>query len=553
MAQFETWLRTDLKKPVQVTVLRGMVFSLDHEANRIGVEVLDGGQPAALSGAVTGYVIRDDGQTVTVTQGTGIQGNRAWMVLPQEAYAVPGRVSIVIKLLSGGAETTLAACTGTVYRSMTDSAVAPTGTPIPDLAQLNAAIQAANSAAASAGQFAAGCIAAAYDYNTDYAAGDYVTYNGRLYRCLQAEAGMIRPAHGAVMNGDYWTPVLIADEMEVLAQRDAAGPYIAGEYAQDGGYAPGDYVIFNGRLYRCTQEEGAIVIEDGETLDANYWTPVTVGEELRRGGAAAAIWSGRKWVCVGDSLTDENYTTTKHYFDYIAEDTGITVVNMGNGGSGYRKKQNENRAFYQRIESGMPTDADIVTIFGSVNDLNQDDGDRTWSSLLGAPTDRSSDTICGCVNLAIDAVYTKIPLARLGIVLPTPCVSAWNSEAGRLANADDTVTILRKWHTYTQALITICEDRGIPYLNLFRLSSLRPWESAYREMCYSRDRANPNDDLLGTHPDERGHAILAPLFKAFLGQMMPLEPADGQGAPPDASDPDAAAFGTAVFGSAVFS
>lgn len=287
MAQFETWLKADLKKPVQVTPLRGVVFSRDHEANKIGVEVLDGGQPAALSGAVAGYVIRDDGQTVTVTQSTGLQGNRAWVVLPQEAYATPGRVSIVIKLLSGGAETTLAACVGTVYRSATDSAIAPTGTPIPDLAQLNAAIQAANSAAASAGQFAAGCIAAAYDYNTDYAVGDYVTYNGRLYRCITAEAGMIRPEHGAVMNSDYWTPVTVTDEMETLAQGDAAGPYIAGEYVQDGGYAAGDYAAYHGRLYRCIREEGLIVADDGETLDSNYWVPVTVGAELARIGARA--------------------------------------------------------------------------------------------------------------------------------------------------------------------------------------------------------------------------------------------------------------------------
>lgn len=43
-------------------------------------------------------------------------------------------------------------------------------------------------------------------------------------------------------------------------------------------------------------------------------------------------WSGLKWIVVGDSLTEENVRTTKHYFDYIAEGTGIQVTNMGVSG-----------------------------------------------------------------------------------------------------------------------------------------------------------------------------------------------------------------------------
>ena len=39
-------------------------------------------------------------------------------------------------------------------------------------------------------------------------------------------------------------------------------------------------------------------------------------------------WFGRTWVCLGDSLTESNSRTTKHYFDYIAEKTGIKTVGL---------------------------------------------------------------------------------------------------------------------------------------------------------------------------------------------------------------------------------
>lgn len=153
MAVIETWLRQDLKGLVTVRSLQGQVFSLDNGGNLIGVKVTKDGNPVTLTGTVTGYCILSDGQTVTVTGSgsAGIQnGNEAYIVLPQLVYSVPGQISIVIKLTSGSVTTTLAACTGYVYRSRTSNEVVPPGTPIPDLATLEEAISRANAAADSA-------------------------------------------------------------------------------------------------------------------------------------------------------------------------------------------------------------------------------------------------------------------------------------------------------------------------------------------------------------------------------------------------------------------
>lgn len=140
MARMETWFEQDLKKPLNVRMLTGNLFSMDNEGNLIGVTVLDGGQPAELAGDVSANVIRCDGGTVAVT-GT-LEDNKAFIVLPQAAYAVPGLVTIIIKLTNDGVITTLAAMTAIVYRSSTDTIIDP-GTIIPSIQTLISSIDTA--------------------------------------------------------------------------------------------------------------------------------------------------------------------------------------------------------------------------------------------------------------------------------------------------------------------------------------------------------------------------------------------------------------------------
>lgn len=140
MAVIETWYNQDLSNPVQVQYLHGNVFSQDNGGNLIGVNVYKDGQPATLSGSVSASVIRTDGATVAVSG--GLAGNKANVVLPQAAYAVPGIISVVVKLTNGATVTTLCAVVANVYQSSTDTVVDP-GTIIPDVSALIAAIDAA--------------------------------------------------------------------------------------------------------------------------------------------------------------------------------------------------------------------------------------------------------------------------------------------------------------------------------------------------------------------------------------------------------------------------
>lgn len=196
MAQFETWLKADLQRPPQVKTLGGAIFSQDDMGNLIGAEVTDGGQAVNLSGTVVGYVVRGDGTTVTVAGQCA--GNRAWIELPEAAYAVPGMIQIALRLREGAQRAVLAACVATVQRSSTDMLVDP-GHVVPSLETLLAKLEEMDEAIAEAGDAAdsanaaaarvgtgIGYLAPAYEQDRDYAVGDYMTFNGKIYRCVQA-------------------------------------------------------------------------------------------------------------------------------------------------------------------------------------------------------------------------------------------------------------------------------------------------------------------------------------------------------------------------------
>lgn len=175
MALFETWLKSDLKKPLKIEQLKGNLFSSDNGGNQIGVEVLDNGSPATLTGGVMGYVIRADGATVAVNG--SLSGNRASIVLPASAYVVTGQVSIAIKV----GTTTVGACTAYVYRTTTDSLVDP-GTIIPSVQTLISQIETAVASIPADYSSLWSSLAPAFSTSEAYTAGQYTTYNGGLYR-----------------------------------------------------------------------------------------------------------------------------------------------------------------------------------------------------------------------------------------------------------------------------------------------------------------------------------------------------------------------------------
>ena len=250
------------------------------------------------------------------------------------------------------------------------------------------------------------------------------------------------------------------------------------------------------------------VIENVMLQSGNTFSPVFIPYEAPQEKLkpeyyhSGSDWSNKKWAAVGDSLTERNQRSDKNYHDYVNEVTGIEVVNMGSSGTGYKRDEGNNKAFYQRILN-VPLDTDVVTIFGSGNDLNYSAmGYNSFADALGDPTDSGTSTICGCINKTIENLYSILPTVQLGIVTPCP----W--QGYNPSNESNNMAV------YSAAIVEICRLHGIPCLDLYHCSAMRPWDATFRSLCYSKDEGN------GTHPDEKGHEILAPHFKAFLSEIV---------------------------------
>lgn len=220
---------------------------------------------------------------------------------------------------------------------------------------------------------------------------------------------------------------------------------------------------------------------------------IELNEKLEEMGCNSSSPSlfGKKWVVVGDSLTEKNFRAAKNYHDYIADKTGVKVVNMGLSGSGYKKREDVNNAFYQRIKN-VPLDADIVTIFGSGNDLSFE---------LGNVDDTGTDTLCGCINTTLDNLYAIMPAVKLGVITPCP----WGSYPPHIPN--------NKMALYSNALVEICKRRSIPCLDLYHESNMRPWDEKFRELMYKKD------DGGSVHPDEDGHEFMSNRFLSFISSL----------------------------------
>lgn len=227
---------------------------------------------------------------------------------------------------------------------------------------------------------------------------------------------------------------------------------------------------------------------------------------------------GKRWACFGDSITFKYPDSTSlRYHDLVAKDLGLSVINYGVATTGYASEGNHaNGQFYKRME-GIDADSfDILTIMGSCNDFGvMSRGEKE----LGTYTDTGTETVCGCINTTIDKFYELAPLKRLGIITMLPTLYYGddpNAENG-IPN-DNLITKAPIAENYVNALIQICKNRGIPCLDLYHGSGLRPWIPEVRDAFFHWDEENQRGD--GIHPNDEGVKFFAPLVREFVKSLI---------------------------------
>ena len=156
--------------------LQGMAFQAESGGHTFQISGIDGeGNTVALSGTPAGVMLRADGQDVTLT--CSVSEGVVSATLPANAYSVPGRFGLTIFLTSDGQKTAIYAAVGTVGKTSSGTVAPPAGSDVVTLVnQINTAIAAIPASYNS-------CFAPAYSTSGLYSVGQYVTYDGKLYRC----------------------------------------------------------------------------------------------------------------------------------------------------------------------------------------------------------------------------------------------------------------------------------------------------------------------------------------------------------------------------------
>ena len=211
---------------------------------------------------------------------------------------------------------------------------------------------------------------------------------------------------------------------------------------------------------------------------------------------------GKKWVAFGDSLTDSTTLAGKHnYTNFVADNLGLNLINLGKGGTGYLNGNGGTQQFYNRTSS-IPTDTDILTVFGSFNDM------FVSNLTIGNITDTGTNTLYGAINTFLKNCWNINPSMIIGIISPTPWENYWRGSS-------DT-TKANKCVEYVNVLKNVAEYYSLPYLDLFNGSNLRPWESNIRDKYYN------NAD--GVHPNTLAHKkYIAPKIENFIKSMLAID------------------------------
>ena len=223
-------------------------------------------------------------------------------------------------------------------------------------------------------------------------------------------------------------------------------------------------------VYNTVNYTDTLIVQKGRNITADLETPAkpqekefygfdgykVVDEDVRNIYDVNKFY-GKRWAIFGDSLSQPNTDGLDKYHDRISKRLNMKNTSYAVGGSGYMKSP----AIYTRISEALPN-FDIISIMAGVNEK---------TSTLGTIDDTGTDTLCGCVKRAISDAQQKYPLSTIFVMTSIP------GESGN-------PLMDKQFNEYCKKIKEICEMYGVPCLDLFHMSGLKPWIPANKEKYY---------------------------------------------------------------------
>ncbi len=195
--------------------------------------------------------------------------------------------------------------------------------------------------------------------------------------------------------------------------------------------------------------------------------------------------SGKTLVFLGDSITAGNGGTLTpdgsglNYTDFISNYTSAKIVNLGIGGTPFDGSDNDD-AIVNRYED-IPENADIIVLFGGINDL------FAGAEHFGSLEDPQEGTYCGDIKKTFEQIAKRHPDADIYVVITYP-----NKMEEYREYMDE------NWQDYADVQIELADEYDFHIINLYQEGFLDSSDSKVRNAFFK-------DDI---HPDDLGSEVL---------------------------------------------
>lgn len=253
-----------------------------------------------------------------------------------------------------------------------------------------------------------------------------------------------------------------------------------------------DYIEFeNQYVYLCLAS--TTLNESGYYTESLIDHLFKLNFTIKIGTEVASDLQGKKWLFVGDSITEHNFRATKNYDQYLQDMLGITPINVGMSGTGVTHPSGDNPCWLDKLAE-YPDDVDGISVFGGLNDRH---------TALGQWGDRGTDTVYGGVWNYFNNLIAKYPNKPIIYITSTPREYSYGVDG--------------QYTAWVDAFIKTAENFSIPVLDLYRHSGLRPYNATNNAEYFSCSDA-PNGD--GVHPNEKGQKLIALKIKDFALQYL---------------------------------
>jgi lysophospholipase L1-like esterase len=208
-----------------------------------------------------------------------------------------------------------------------------------------------------------------------------------------------------------------------------------------------------------------------------------------------ADWSNKIWNVMGDSITDStNELATKRYFDYIKDYLGFsTIRNYGINGSciGTTTLVSNPNPMAIRYTS-MDSAADLITVFGGVNDFGR-------GVKIGLMSDRTITTFFGACHVLFSGLIEKYPDKIIAVFSPLQTDGFFSNP--NIYGLTENV--------YVSAMEQVANYYALPFLNLFKSCGIYSLSSVQKSL-YQPD---------GLHLNNAGHERVAKKMAIFINSL----------------------------------